>query len=127
VACIEALGLVPQDVGHIILTHLDYDHAAGIADFAWATVHVYAPELHAALYGKSWRDRIRYDRRQLARHEHWESYDDAGGDTWYDLRMGLLIHAVRFSIQITQMRRLCRLLDHALVLLRDKAHGYYCC
>jgi glyoxylase-like metal-dependent hydrolase (beta-lactamase superfamily II) len=86
VGCIEALGLAPQDVRHIILTHLDIDHAAGIIDFPWATVHVYAPELHAARFGKSWQDRIRYDRRQLARHEYWESYDDSGGDTWYGLQ-----------------------------------------
>jgi glyoxylase-like metal-dependent hydrolase (beta-lactamase superfamily II) len=86
VACIKALGLAPEDVRHIILTHLDYDHAAGIADLPWATAHVYAPEMHAALHGKSWRDRIRYDRRQLARHERWDIHDGTGGDSWYGLR-----------------------------------------
>lgn len=85
-ACIKALGLSLHDVRHIILTHLDYDHAAGIADFPWATVHVYASELQAAQRCKSLRDRRRYDRKQLARHENWESYDATGSDSWYGLQ-----------------------------------------
>lgn len=86
VAYIEALGLTPQDVRHIILTHLDYDHAAGISDFPWATVHVYAPELNAVRLSRSWRNPLRYNREQLSQHEHWESYDDNGSNTWYGFR-----------------------------------------
>ncbi|MCT6593266.1 MBL fold metallo-hydrolase, partial [Pantoea dispersa] len=32
-AQIQLLGFRPEDVRHIILTHLDFDHAGGISDF----------------------------------------------------------------------------------------------
>ncbi|WP_313619208.1 MBL fold metallo-hydrolase [Pantoea septica] len=34
------LGFKPEDVRHIILTHLDFDHAGGISDFPQARVHL---------------------------------------------------------------------------------------
>jgi glyoxylase-like metal-dependent hydrolase (beta-lactamase superfamily II) len=45
---IEALGLRPADVRHVVLTHADPDHAGGLADFPDAAVHV-SREEHAAL------------------------------------------------------------------------------
>lgn len=45
---IERLGFRAADVRHIVLTHLDFDHAGGIEDFPEATVHVLGPELEAA-------------------------------------------------------------------------------
>lgn len=47
-AQIKNLGFEPSDVRHIIMTHLDLDHAGGIPDFPNAQVHVYAPEYEAA-------------------------------------------------------------------------------
>jgi len=41
-------GFDPRDVRHIVLTHLDFDHAGGIEDFPGATVHVLAAEFDAA-------------------------------------------------------------------------------
>jgi glyoxylase-like metal-dependent hydrolase (beta-lactamase superfamily II) len=38
-ARIRALGLDPADVTHIVMTHLDGDHAGGLSDFPSATVH----------------------------------------------------------------------------------------
>jgi glyoxylase-like metal-dependent hydrolase (beta-lactamase superfamily II) len=37
---VEALGFSASDVTHIVLTHLDFDHAGGIQDFPGAAVHV---------------------------------------------------------------------------------------
>ncbi len=53
---IERLGLRPADVGHIVLTHGDPDHAGGLADFPNAQVHIAAEEL-AAIEAGLWRYR----------------------------------------------------------------------
>ncbi len=45
---IADLGFRIDDVRHIVPTHLDLDHAGGLADFPEATVHVHAAELRAA-------------------------------------------------------------------------------
>jgi glyoxylase-like metal-dependent hydrolase (beta-lactamase superfamily II) len=37
---VEALGYDPRDVRHIVMTHLDFDHAGGLEDFPEAAVHV---------------------------------------------------------------------------------------
>jgi glyoxylase-like metal-dependent hydrolase (beta-lactamase superfamily II) len=58
-AQLEALGFAASDVRHIVVTHLDVDHAGGLPDFPDAEVHVFAPELEAALH-PSLRERTRY-------------------------------------------------------------------
>ena len=45
---VKALGYSPADVRHIVLTHLDFDHAGGLEDFPQARVHVMAAEREAA-------------------------------------------------------------------------------
>jgi N-acyl homoserine lactone hydrolase len=47
-AYLARLGLDARDVDAVILTHLHFDHAGGLADFAHADVHVHARELEAA-------------------------------------------------------------------------------
>ena len=48
------LGFAVQDVRHVVLTHLDLDHAGGLPDFPHARVHVLAAE-HAVADRKSTR------------------------------------------------------------------------
>jgi glyoxylase-like metal-dependent hydrolase (beta-lactamase superfamily II) len=50
---IERLGYRASDVRHIVLTHLDFDHAGGLEDFPDATVHVLEAEHHAAAGSRS--------------------------------------------------------------------------
>ena len=45
---LEALGHSASEVRHIVLTHLDFDHAGGLEDFPQATVHVMDAEFAAA-------------------------------------------------------------------------------
>ncbi|WP_322937501.1 MBL fold metallo-hydrolase [Nocardioides bizhenqiangii] len=46
-AQVTALGFSPEDVTDIVVTHLDVDHAGGLADFPDARVHVHQLELEA--------------------------------------------------------------------------------
>jgi glyoxylase-like metal-dependent hydrolase (beta-lactamase superfamily II) len=79
---IELMGLNPMDVKHIILTHLDLDHAGGIDDFPNARVHVMNVERQAALKNKSILSRTRYSPKQLTRARFWNTYYP-GKDRWY--------------------------------------------
>jgi glyoxylase-like metal-dependent hydrolase (beta-lactamase superfamily II) len=63
---VETLGFQRSDVRHVVLTHLDLDHAGGIADFPDATVHLLADERDAAL-----NPRTRLERRRYIA-AHWE-------------------------------------------------------
>ena len=85
VAQIKKLGFNPQDVQHILLSHLDFDHAGGISDFPQATVHVLSSEYDAARQLKSYKDKIRYRPVQFKQHQHWNFIEPAAGDTWFNL------------------------------------------
>jgi len=78
---VEALGFSADDVRHIVLTHLDVDHAGGIADFPKARVHVLAAEHQAAKARRHIKERDRYRAAQWLRHDDWHLYD-ATGDAW---------------------------------------------
>ena len=62
---IADLGFRVSDLRHIVPTHLDLDHAGGLADFPAASVHVFAAELQAAM-SPSFRERFRYRGSQLS-------------------------------------------------------------
>ncbi|WP_178127773.1 MBL fold metallo-hydrolase [Nocardia cyriacigeorgica] len=73
---VEALGYSRRDVRDIVLTHLDLDHAGGLADFPWATVHVHCDELAAISGDLGRRERFRYRSVQVAHEPRWAVYDD---------------------------------------------------
>jgi len=73
---VTRLGYAPGDVRHIVLTHLDLDHAGGLPDFPRAKVHLLEAE-HAEA-GSS-----RYSKLQLAHGPDWVTYGDTGGDRWF--------------------------------------------
>lgn len=80
-AQLEALGMDPADVRHIVVTHLDLDHAGGLADFPDATVHVHAQELAAALRPTR-RESQRYRAIQWAHEPRWAIYRSTG-EEWF--------------------------------------------
>lgn len=81
---IQRLGFDPADVRHIVLTHLDFDHAGGIEDFPAATVHLLAKERAAALRRETSLDRMRYRPQQWATTvPRWRSYESGEGEPWF--------------------------------------------
>jgi len=78
---IEALGFRREDVRHVVLTHLDFDHAGGLPDFPGAKVHVHAQEKDTALARATWNANARYRPPQLAHGPAWETYE-ALGEPW---------------------------------------------
>lgn len=79
---IRVMGFDPRDVRHIVQTHLDLDHVGGLSDFPWATVHVHATELEAAMTRKGIKARGRYRPRMWAHHPKWQTYA-AEGEPWF--------------------------------------------
>ncbi|TCO58193.1 MBL fold metallo-hydrolase [Actinocrispum wychmicini] len=75
------LGYKPEDVRHILLTHMDLDHAGGVRDFPNAKVHVYAEELRNAQAQANAADRMRFRTVQWSEAD-FETYE-ADGDAWF--------------------------------------------
>jgi glyoxylase-like metal-dependent hydrolase (beta-lactamase superfamily II) len=85
IAQVRALGFDPADVRHIIISHLDFDHAGGIEDFPNAAVHLLAEEKHSAELrkGNSLVGRKRYRPRQWDEVTDWRLYPMAQGERWH--------------------------------------------
>lgn len=79
---IEKLGFSASDVRHIVPTHLDLDHAGGLADFPDAQVHVFRPEHQAALQPASRKDRERYRQVHWAHGPRWD-LREVEGERWF--------------------------------------------
>jgi glyoxylase-like metal-dependent hydrolase (beta-lactamase superfamily II) len=77
---VRALGFAPEDVRHIIATHLDVDHAGGLPDFPDAQVHVLGRELDAAMH-PNWRERQRYVAAHWSHGPDWVRHEPEG-DEW---------------------------------------------
>jgi glyoxylase-like metal-dependent hydrolase (beta-lactamase superfamily II) len=80
---IEALGFSAGDVRHIIVSHLDFDHAGGLEDFPHATVHVMEKEWSAATGPKpGFFAEKRYRPRQWNEVGNWRRYSGQG-EPWF--------------------------------------------
>ena len=79
---VRQLGFSPSDVRHIVLTHLDFDHAGGLEDFPDATVHVMVDEMEAARRRHGFIARNRYRPQQWDGVKHWRFYGHKG-ERWF--------------------------------------------
>ena len=75
---ITQLGFKASDVQHIVLTHLDFDHAGALADFPDATVHVHATELAAAQAPATFIEKQRYEKRLWSHGPKWQTHTTTG-------------------------------------------------
>jgi glyoxylase-like metal-dependent hydrolase (beta-lactamase superfamily II) len=82
---IKAFGYSPGDVRHLLLTHLDRDHAGGIADFPGAKVHVHRREHEMAVLGQHTPPKGRYISEQWKHGPDWKFYGD-GGEDWFGFK-----------------------------------------
>lgn len=99
-AAVLELGYPAESVRHIVLTHLDFDHAGGLSDFPHAVVHTTAEEWAAATGAAHAPDRARYRPVQWATTSDVRRYAGAGED-W---REGLTGHEVLPGITIVPLR-----------------------
>lgn len=85
IAQLRLLGFDPADVRHIVLTHLDFDHAGGLEDFPNAAIHVTAREKEVAdeLKGGVFVGRRRYRPQQWDEVSDWRLYPFGGGERWF--------------------------------------------
>ena len=82
-AYVERQGFTAADVRHVVITHLDLDHAGGLSDFPHASVHVMAAEHDAALARSTSLEKGRYRPVQLAHGPRFELHT-AHGESWRD-------------------------------------------
>ncbi len=79
---IKALGYKLENVKHIVLTHLDLDHAGGIADFPLANIHVYSKEFYAISKRKGLRNRERYRKCHFEHSPKWIVHSEIPSQLW---------------------------------------------
>ncbi|WP_367165477.1 MBL fold metallo-hydrolase [Kosakonia cowanii] len=90
---IQALGFKAEDVRHIVLTHLDFDHAGGLTDFPHAQVHLMQQEIDTARQRHSWLQRERYRPGQWSARSGWHGYA-AQGESWFGFEAVTALHGL---------------------------------
>jgi glyoxylase-like metal-dependent hydrolase (beta-lactamase superfamily II) len=79
---VRKLGFSTHDVRHIILTHLDLDHAGGLPDFPSAEIHVSDTEYNSAMTIRSFRNEFRYRTTHWLHRPNWKTHT-VEGDKWF--------------------------------------------
>jgi glyoxylase-like metal-dependent hydrolase (beta-lactamase superfamily II) len=83
---VQRLGFKPENVKHIIQTHLHLDHAGGLPDFPHAQVHVLRDEHEHVMSRRGWE----YQAEHWVHGPNWVLHKQ-NGDMWYDF------HAIRLA------------------------------
>jgi glyoxylase-like metal-dependent hydrolase (beta-lactamase superfamily II) len=115
---IEALGFAASDVRHILLSHLDFDHAGGLDDFPRATVHMLRTERDYALQQKTWLDRQRFRPQQWSTQGNWTVHD-GGGDRWQGFER--VMPLARFADDIALVPLRGHTFGHAGIAVRSES------
>lgn len=116
---VERLGFAPRDVRHIVLTHLDFDHAGGLDDFPWARVHLLRPECDAAVAQRTWLDRQRYRPQQWNHRHRWELHEPGIGNEWLGFRDVSPVGGIRDDVLLVPL--VGHTLGHAGVAIHTRS------
>ncbi len=85
IAQLERMGIRPDEVKHIICTHLDRDHAGGLPDFPQARVHVWRTEWETASRPPSFAEKDRYRPAHFAHGPDWVLHEELSTEPWFGL------------------------------------------
>ncbi len=80
---ITRLGYKPEDIRHIVLTHMHFDHCGGLPDFPQATVHVHKLEYESFNGPIRQFSDLAYVKRHIEHQPRLACYSEQG-DTWFD-------------------------------------------
>ena len=118
---VRALGFEPADVRHILVTHLDPDHAGGLSDFPDARVHLLEAEHRTARDRPTLLDRQRYRQVQWAHGPRWETYTP-DGTPWFGFDAARDLRGLPPEILLVPLSGHTR--GHAAVAVQDPAEGW---
>lgn len=124
IAQIQKLGFKPSDVKHILVTHLDFDHAGGISDFPQAMVHVLSSEFNAT-QNFNYKNKIRYKSEQLKQHRYWNFIEPEFGESWY--HFSKVQNFKIFQDEILMIPLLGHSEGHCGIAIQQKAHWLLFC
>jgi glyoxylase-like metal-dependent hydrolase (beta-lactamase superfamily II) len=113
---IEALGFSARDVRHILLSHLDFDHAGGLDDFPEATVHMLSDEIDSATAQRTILDRMRYRPQQWGTRDLWRGYNTLAGDRWFGFEV---VRELGLGPDVLMVPLIGHTLGHAGVAVRS--------
>lgn len=80
---VSSLGIKPESIKHIVLTHMHFDHAGGLPDFPWASVHAHRAAVDTLSSSHNFFEVGAYDRKDFAHSPHWVLYNHPT-EKWFD-------------------------------------------
>jgi glyoxylase-like metal-dependent hydrolase (beta-lactamase superfamily II) len=119
---IQRLGFDPRDVRHIVLSHLDFDHAGGLDDFPHATVHLMRMERDYAFEQRTWMDRQRFRPQQWSTSGNWRVYLADVGETWHGFERVQRLDGLPPDLLIIPLRG--HTFGHVGVAVDSDRHGW---